>query len=87
MTKDHGPSIKDDETYEALRDQGASEQKAARIANAKANKDMHPSKEGGKSPSYEEWTKDDLYDRAQEVGIEGRSEMTKDELIDALRNS
>ena len=87
MTKDHGPSIKDDETYEALLDQGASEQKAARIANAKANKDMHPSKEGGKSPAYEEWTKGDLYDRAQEIGIEGRSGMTKDELIDALRNS
>ncbi|WP_299816965.1 Rho termination factor [uncultured Jannaschia sp.] len=87
MTKDHGPNIKDDETYEALRDQGASEQKAARIANAKANEEMHPSKKGGKSPSYEEWSKDDLYGRAQEVGIEGRSDMTKDELIDALRNS
>ncbi|MGC8020653.1 DUF7218 family protein, partial [Salmonella enterica] len=34
MAKDHGPSVKDDELYEALRKQGASEQKAARIANA-----------------------------------------------------
>ena len=46
MTKDHGPQIKDDETYEALRDQGASKEKAARIANAKANPDMQPSKKG-----------------------------------------
>ena len=87
MTRDHGPSIKDDETYEALRDQGASQQKAARIANAKANADMHPSKAGGTSPAYEEWSKDDLYRRAQEVGIEGRSGMTKDALIEALRNN
>ena len=32
-----GPSVKDDETYEALRDEGASKEKAARIANASAN--------------------------------------------------
>ena len=62
--KDPGPSVKDDETYEALRRDGASKEKAARIANAKANKDMHPSKKGGKAPPYEEWTKDDLYERA-----------------------
>lgn len=30
MTKDHGASIKDDETYEALRDDGQSKEKAAR---------------------------------------------------------
>ena len=47
--------------------------------------DQHPSKKGGKQPPYEDWTKDELYDRAQEIGIEGRSDMTKDELIDALR--
>ncbi len=86
MTKDHGPQIKDDETYEALRDKGESKEKAARIANAKANPDQHPSKKGGKAGSYEDWSKDDLYERAQELDIEGRSDMTKDELIDALRN-
>src|SRR5688500_9739492 len=36
-TKDHGPSIKDDKQYEALRDEGMSKEKAARIANASAN--------------------------------------------------
>ena len=86
MTKNHGSSIKDDDTYESLRDQGASKEKAARIANARANDDMHPSKKGGKAEAYEDWTKDDLYGRAQELDIEGRSDMTKEELIDALRN-
>lgn len=86
MTKDHGTSIKDDERFEALRDKGMSKEKAARISNAQANEDMHPSKKGGKHPRYEDWSKDDLYKQAQKVGIEGRSEMTKDELIEALRN-
>ena len=87
MTKDHGPSIKDNETYEALREDGASKQKAAAIANAQANDDMEPGKKGGKQPPYEDWTKDELYERAQELEIDGRSDMTKDELIKALRNS
>ncbi|WP_226625403.1 Rho termination factor N-terminal domain-containing protein [Alloyangia pacifica] len=86
MTKDHGPSIKDDKLYEDLRGQGYSAEKAARIANAKANPDMHPSKKGGKAPPYEDWTKEDLYERAQEIGVDGRSQMSKDELIAALRN-
>lgn len=85
MTRDHGPSIKDDETYQALRDDGASKEKAARIANARANDDMQPSKKGGKASAYEDWTKDELYDRAKEIGIDGRSDMTKAELIRALR--
>lgn len=79
------PSIKDEDTYQALRDKGYSKEKAARIANAQANDDMEPSKKGGKQPPYEEWTKDALYERAQELDIYGRSDMTKDELIKALR--
>ncbi len=83
MAKDHGPSIKDDEQYEALREQGASKEKAARIANTDRSSS---GKKGGSSPSYEDWTVDDLQDRAAEIGIEGRSRMNKGELIDALRN-
>lgn len=78
--KDHGPSIKDDDAYEALRDDGMSKSKAAAIANSEG-----ASSRGGSSAPYEEWTKDELYDRAQELEIDGRSEMTKDELIEALR--
>ena len=84
---DHGTSIKNDETYEALRDKGASKQKAAAIANAQANDDMSPSEKGGKAPPYEDWTKDDLLDRARALEVDGRSDMTKDELIDALRST
>ena len=83
MAKDHGSSIKDDEQYEALREDGMSKEKAARIANS----DRHSTaQKGGSSPAYEDWTKEDLYDKAKEVGIDGRSDMSKDDLIDALRN-
>ena len=75
--------IKDEKQYEALRDQGMSKEKAARIANSNRKK---TGKKGGKSSKYEDWSKSDLYDKAKEVGIEGRSKMNKDELIDALRN-
>ncbi len=85
--KDHGPSIKDDEKYEALRDQGASKEKAARIANASANEgEKEVSSRGGQAGSYDDWTVDDLRERAAELDIEGRSSMDKDELIDALRH-
>ncbi len=83
MAKDHGPSVKNDEQYEALRDQGASKEKAARIANSDSRQS---GKKGGKADSYEDWTVDDLKGRAAEIGIEGRSDMDKGELIDVLRN-
>ncbi|MCA1705304.1 MAG: Rho termination factor N-terminal domain-containing protein [Actinobacteria bacterium] len=85
MAKDHGPSVKDDKTYEALREKGESKQKAARIANAKAGGGK-PSKKGGKSSKYEDKSKDELMKKAADVGIDGRSSMNKGELIDALRN-
>jgi hypothetical protein len=85
MAKDHGSSVKDDKTYEALRDKGDSKEKAARIANAKAGGGQ-PSKKGGKAARYEDQTKEQLQKRAADVGIEGRSKMDKGELVDALRN-
>jgi len=78
-------SIKDEKTYQALRRDGASKEKAARIANAKAG-GTNVSKKGGKADSYEDRTKKELLERAKEIGIEGRSKMDKGELISALRN-
>jgi hypothetical protein len=83
MAKDHGQSVKDDEQYEKLREKGESKQKAARIANTSRSR---AGKRGGKSGSYEDWSKQELQERAKEIGIEGRSKMNKGELIDALRN-
>jgi hypothetical protein len=81
----HGPQVKDEATYDALRERGESKEKAARIANARAA-GQSPSRKGGKMPSYEDWTRDRLYDRARELGIEGRSRMAKADLVRALRN-
>ncbi len=83
MTKDHGPSVKDDEQYEKLREQGQSKEKAARIANTGRSQ---AGKRGGESDKYEDWSKEDLQEQAREIGIEGRSKMNKDELTDDLRN-
>ena len=80
-------SIKDEKQYKALRRDGASKEKAARIANASSNTSRSETgRKGGKSGSYDDWTKKDLMGRAREIGIDGRSKMNKDELVDALRN-
>lgn len=85
--RDPGPGIKDREVYEAVREDGASKEKAARIANAAAARGRSSvGHKGGESGSYDGWTVDELRKRAAEVGIEGRSSMRKSELIDALRN-
>ena len=76
------PRIKNEEQYQALLDKGYSKEKSARIANTPDS-----GKKGGKAKPYEEWTKDELYAQAKNVGIEGRSKMKKKELIHALRNN
>lgn len=83
MPKDSRPSVKDEERYRELRKEGMSKEKAARIANTGRRT---AAKRGGKSPRYEDWSKEDLYAKARQVGIEGRSKMSKSELIDALRH-
>ncbi|MGK7397550.1 MAG: DUF7218 family protein [Candidatus Cyclobacteriaceae bacterium M3_2C_046] len=83
MAKNHGNQIKDDEQYEALRREGMSKNKAARIANTNRSK---AGKKGGKAAKYEDQSKKQIYQKAREVGVEGRSKMNKKELINALRN-
>ena len=80
-------AVKDEKTYRAVRREGASKEKAARIANASSNRSRSDvGRKGGSSSSYEDWTKQDLMQRAREIGIDGRSSMNKGELIKALRN-
>lgn len=79
--------IKDEKTYQKLRDQGESKNKAARIANAAAGSSRSKvGRKGGTSGSYDDWSKKDLVEKAREIGIKGRSTMSKPELIKALRN-
>ncbi|RKS45001.1 Rho termination factor-like protein [Gillisia mitskevichiae] len=74
--------IKNEAQYEALLDKGYSKEKSARIANT-----PDAGVKGGKAGDYEGRTKSDLYTQAKKVGIEGRSKMSKAELINALRNN
>ncbi len=85
--KKPGPSVKDDDLYEELRDAGNSKEKSARIANQAARTSRSAvGRKGGRSGSYDDWTKADLLKRARELEIKGRSSMDKGELVDALRN-
>jgi hypothetical protein len=85
--KKPGPSVKDDEVYESVRDQGGSKQKAARIANAGANSSRSSvGKKGGKAGSYDDWTVSNLRTRAKQLGLSGYSGKKKSELVSMLRN-
>lgn len=86
MAQSQRPSIKNDDAYDALRDKGYDKSKAAAIANAQANEDMSPSVKGGRAQPYEVWTKEELVERAGALDITGRWNMTKEELISALRD-
>ena len=92
-------SGKDERKYEHIRDssreRGASEERAREIAARTVNKER---REEGRTPNkrtqgtgnpnrgYEARSRDELYNLAREREIPGRSNMSKEELIRALRD-
>lgn len=91
-------SNKDERQYEHIKDsakkRGKSTSKAKEIAARTVNKQRRsegrtPNAKtqgtGNPNRSLDERTKDELYNRAKKLKIEGRSSMTKDELIRAIR--
>jgi hypothetical protein len=85
--KKPGPSVKDDKLYAGLRSEGASKEKAARIANAAAAQGRSSVGEaGGSAGSYDDWTVDELRKRAKELGLSGYSGKKKSALVAMLRS-
>lgn len=75
---DVGSRIGDEAEDAAKRSVKAADTGAAETGRAGANRPTGP---------YENWTKDELYDRAQELDIDGRSGMSKGQLVKALRDA
>jgi hypothetical protein len=65
---------------------GATSAGANKSVTIKRSSNSSASSAGGKSPAYAEWTKEDLLKRAREIGIDGRSKMSKAQLVKALRD-
>lgn len=93
-----GWSKHDEEMYEGIKessmDRGLDPARAEEIAARTVNKHRRmegrtPNKRtqgtGNPTRGYEDRTRDELYNIAKEKDIQGRSKMTKDELVHALR--
>lgn len=79
--------LKKPQMYEDLREEGQSKEKAARISNAAASEGKSKlGKRGGKAGSYDDWTVNELQQRAKELGLSGYSKMKKSDLIKELRD-
>lgn len=91
-------SSKDERQYEHIKesamDRGTPAGRAKEIAGRTVNKNR---REEGRTPNrrtqgtgnptrgLEDRTRDELYNRARELDIDGRSKMNKDELVQAIR--
>lgn len=99
--RDAGPDVEDERRREhgSQARHGQVERDVERAREAQrgaphASSQPHPQSHAGRQPvderasegaSYEGWSRDQLYDKARELGLEGRSKMTKSELLQALR--
>ena len=92
-------SKKDERQYEHVKEsneeRGVSEKRAKEIAARTVNKQRReegrtPSRRtqgtGNPNRSLEDRSKQELYNRARELGVEGRSKMNKSELVNAIRS-
>lgn len=90
---------KDERQYEHVkessRERGASEDQASEIAARTVNKQRRsegrtPRKRnsgtGNPNRLLDDRSRDELYNRAKQLSIEGRSKMSKQELVDAIRS-
>jgi hypothetical protein len=98
MPRPRGWTAKDERQYNHIKDsrldEGATEDKAQEIAARTVNKRR---REEGRTPNVrsqgtgnpnlrmEQRTRDEVYNRARELKIKGRSTMTKAELVEAVR--
>jgi hypothetical protein len=95
-----GWSDKDDRKYEHIKesnlDRGMDESRAEEVAARTVNKGRRkegrtPNKrtQGTGNPNLplEERTRDELYNEARQRGIDGRSKMSKADLVDALKKA
>ena len=67
-----------DSRFQALLNQGMSREKAARILAAET--------QVGEPETYEDWTDEELVAHAEQMGVAGHIDMTRAELIAALRD-
>lgn len=93
-------SSKDERQYENIKQtqqqRGKSKERAKEVAAATVNKQRRqegrtPNKTtqgtGNPNSRLEERTKDELYNRAKELDVRGRSNMNKNELVAAIKKS
>jgi hypothetical protein len=76
------PEPRPEQRYRALRERGVSRDRAARIANTPGKAE---GRKGDPSRPPEEWTKEELYERAEELGVLERDKMSRHQLIRAVR--
>lgn len=78
VTRDAGKSVADESAAASIRIVDTADRELNRLSD-----DLTPHL--GRGTRYEDWTRADLYERASELDIPGRSGMTKRQLISALR--